>query len=334
MEDIYLPNIDEYKYSERHTFYRSEKLEISPEELEKINSFQRTSVSPVTIPPPPIPLDVIIDTDIGTDLDDSLALLYSLHLPNINILGITTMYGPSKLRASIAQKICDAYWAYHPEKPHFPIIAGASSSCGSHRSIFLGGHEGDGLFTPEEIEQISGSWKDPNKSKEFNQTSASEFINKTALEHPGLTIISIGIPTNIALALKSNPNLPSKIREIVLMGCGSYFTSTKKYQIGNYSPTSDLWDSSYNNSKYDPPFKLPADDREANQFLFTGHPIILFPNHNLSADTLASKILFDTPNLHIRIIAHAVTSKLWLEGDAITYLQNSAKEFFSEKQNM
>ena len=39
----------------------------------------------------------IIDTDIGTDFDDTLALYYALNLENLEILGITTNYGPISL---------------------------------------------------------------------------------------------------------------------------------------------------------------------------------------------------------------------------------------------
>ena len=54
-------------------------------------------------------IKIIIDTDLGTDWDDAMAIMYALNLPNIEILGITTNYGIPKLRAKVVQKIIDAY---------------------------------------------------------------------------------------------------------------------------------------------------------------------------------------------------------------------------------
>ena len=49
---------------------------------------------------------IILDTDIGSDVDDALALAMLLGCDSINLLGITTVYGDTKLRAQIAQHLC------------------------------------------------------------------------------------------------------------------------------------------------------------------------------------------------------------------------------------
>ena len=48
---------------------------------------------------------LILDTDIGTDVDDALALAVLLGSKDIDLLGITTVYGDTKLRAQIAMHL-------------------------------------------------------------------------------------------------------------------------------------------------------------------------------------------------------------------------------------
>ncbi len=50
---------------------------------------------------------VILDTDIGTDVDDALALSVLLGSQTVDLLGITTVYGDTQLRSKIAMYICD-----------------------------------------------------------------------------------------------------------------------------------------------------------------------------------------------------------------------------------
>ena len=50
---------------------------------------------------------VILDTDIGTDVDDALALAVLLGSNEVDLLGITTVYGDTKLRSKIAMHICE-----------------------------------------------------------------------------------------------------------------------------------------------------------------------------------------------------------------------------------
>ena len=47
---------------------------------------------------------VIFDTDIGTDVDDILALVLLAKAPELNLLGITTVYGDTNFRARIARR--------------------------------------------------------------------------------------------------------------------------------------------------------------------------------------------------------------------------------------
>ena len=183
----------EYKYYNRQMEYTTEPFEISPDEMNRINSVQPHPVSPYSPLSSPNKIKLIIDTDIGTDLDDSLALLYALRLNEIDLLGVTTNYGSSKLRAGIAEKIIKSHLQCRHINKEIPVIAGAESQIGSHRNIFLCGKEGVGIFSKEQIIKLA----DIHNLGKGYQYEAADFIAKTIMKYPNeVTIASIGIPTN------------------------------------------------------------------------------------------------------------------------------------------
>ena len=49
---------------------------------------------------------ILLDTDIGSDIDDCLALAYLLKEPDCEILGITTVSGEADKRAAMVDAIC------------------------------------------------------------------------------------------------------------------------------------------------------------------------------------------------------------------------------------
>ena len=64
---------------------------------------------------------IILDTDIGSDVDDALALATVLGSESVNLLGITTVYGDTKLRARIAHHLC------HIANKSIPVFAGVET---------------------------------------------------------------------------------------------------------------------------------------------------------------------------------------------------------------
>ncbi len=82
-------------------------------------------------------MNIIVDTDIGSDVDDIIALLYaSQHLP---IKCITTVHGCAAKRAQIAEKVV------HAIGKEIPIYAGSDKPFFSEE-IYLYGHEGHGIL--------------------------------------------------------------------------------------------------------------------------------------------------------------------------------------------
>jgi len=296
-----------YPYLQRKCPYTTESLEISPSERLEIQSLllssQKNYLSATKfssfLPDKLLkkPKKIIIDTDLGTDVDDVLALLMAIHLDkeDVIILAITTNYHPTLLRKRIIDEILQKAG---PPFDKIPVIAGPSALCGTHREYFHHGNEGLGLdLGKKDLEEL---WK-VNKSLE-----APEFIYKTCKENPGeITIVSIGIPTNLGLCAYINKDFQDLVGHIVVMGGGSLLTNDKRSSIKG----KNLLDLPQKTTQI---FSLKGETPEILGF----H---LFPNHNISGDTLASKFLFSC-KCPISVISHSITSRHWLEGLSIETL--------------
>jgi len=291
--EIYIPPLTDYKYFNKRMPYTMEEKEISEEEQKKISEIIPEKINLTCFPEiKESKIKVIIDTDLGTDWDDAMALMYALRIPKIEILGITTNYGIPKLRAKVIQKILDAYEKQNPGKNKIPVISGASRPLGTHRELMLYGHEGQPFFNSKELKE--------NIKMEFimnqEQENAAKFISEKIKENPNeIKIISIGIPTNIGLAIKNNPEIIPLIKEIIIMGCGS---SVEERTKKDFNPIEEIKN---------------------------GKIISLYPNHNISGDSLATKIIFDS-KIPIKIVSHTVSSKFWSEGNLIDFFRKKAKE--------
>ena len=109
--DIYIPPLTDYKYFNRRIPYTTEQKEITESEQKKISQLIPEKIEPTIFPDlvhNNSKIKIIIDTDLGTDWDDAMAIIYALKIPQIEILGITTNYGIPILRAKVVQKIIDA----------------------------------------------------------------------------------------------------------------------------------------------------------------------------------------------------------------------------------
>lgn len=84
----------------------------------------------------PRPYDALLDTDIGSDVDDALALGVLLGSPEVSLRGATTVYGDTLLRARLARRL--ASLAGHD----LTVVPGAAETL-SGREVWWAGHEGD-----------------------------------------------------------------------------------------------------------------------------------------------------------------------------------------------
>lgn len=144
---------------------------------------------------------VILDTDIGTDCDDALALSLCLLSPEIDLLGVTCVYGDVRLRARIARKVISLYG-----KKDVPVYEGMTRTIMNAKKIYWVGHEGKDVV-------------DEDDDYVPNEKSAVDFIIDTIMDSDKeVTIIAIGPLTNIAVAMIKEPRICDRVKEIITMG--------------------------------------------------------------------------------------------------------------------
>lgn len=148
-----------------------------------------------------MPLDVIVDTDIGSDIDDAYAVLLAISSPELNIKGITLVHADIDMRVKITRKLLKL-----AGREDMPVIGGEKYPIRRERPIIWGGHEGRGIDFSDVGSDL------PN-------TYAPEFIAQTAAEKPGeLLLITIGPLTNIGIAIRDYPQETARLKGIVCMG--------------------------------------------------------------------------------------------------------------------
>lgn len=144
------------------------------------------------------PHPVLLDTDIGSDVDDAMALALVLGTGDRYLVGITTVYGDTLLRARIARRY--ASLAGHRVRVH-PGIAEPLSG----REVWWAGHEGS-LHPDLGTEQV-----DP--------VPAVDALLAAASARPGaLDVVAIGPLTNIAAAIDRDPAFVGRVRCLYVMG--------------------------------------------------------------------------------------------------------------------
>jgi inosine-uridine nucleoside N-ribohydrolase len=147
------------------------------------------------VPPEKIP--ILVDTDIGTDIDDAFALALIVRSPELDLLGVTTVSGDTKARAQLAAKLL---WGSGFRR--VPVVAGEPGK-------------------PLPIEQTR--WAKDFRSSQLQTGGAVDFLDATLLRRAGkTTIVAIGPLSNIAALLQKDPAIAEKIEQIVLMGGSIY----------------------------------------------------------------------------------------------------------------
>ena len=138
---------------------------------------------------------VILDTDIGTDIDDAYALAALLHRPELELLGVTTVSSDARARARLAAKllsVAGGKWT------RVPVYAGISTAT-------------------QYMKQVE--WAAGFSSPSLHESGAIEFMRREINARPGkVTLIAVGELTNMAALLEAEPGIGKKIRAISLMG--------------------------------------------------------------------------------------------------------------------
>ena len=165
---------------------------------------------------------VLFDTDIG--IDDAMALLFLHHAPEVELAAITTGFG----NASVENTTRNALYVKDLFGLTAPVYAGAGEAIGprlgSGYPDFVHGQNGLGEIDIPEVRATAEA------------ESGAEGIVRHAKARPGeVTIVAVGRMTNLALALELCPELPSLVKEVIVMGGAFGFAGPQ----GNVSPVAE-----------------------------------------------------------------------------------------------
>lgn len=142
---------------------------------------------------------VLLDTDIGSDIDDALALAYLLAQPECELLGITTVSGAVEKRAMLASALCKVAGKAIPIFPgaELPLLGPTKQpEVPQHAALTRWEHDTD-----------------------FPRGEAIEFLRRTIRQHPGeVILLAIGPFTNIALLFATDLEIPALLKGLVVMG--------------------------------------------------------------------------------------------------------------------
>jgi len=143
-------------------------------------------------------MKVLLDTDIGSDIDDAICLAYLLAKPECELLGITTVSGEPEKRAMLASAICRAVGR------DIPIFPGAPQPL---------------LIPPHQplAQQATALEHWPHETR-FPAGQAVSFLRDTIRSYPGeVSLLAIGPMTNVALLFTLDPEIPRLLKGLYMM---------------------------------------------------------------------------------------------------------------------
>jgi purine nucleosidase len=140
------------------------------------------------------PEKVIIDTDIGDDIDDAFAIALALKSPELEILGVSTTFGDTEARAKIVDRLLG-----EAGRTDIPVLAGTpthTTNVMNQKRYGEGGHFAKAVH--------------PN---------AVDFILDQIRRYPGqITLIAIGPLMNVGALIDRDPQTFLKLKRVVMMG--------------------------------------------------------------------------------------------------------------------
>lgn len=158
-------------------------------------------------------IKIILDTDIGDDIDDAFALSIALNEPRCEFLGVTTVFRNSEKRAKMAKSLIKAF-----DKDvkvyagcDVPLIAKVDDLIPSEIKAREKLDEKGKYLIPQYLPLMDES--------DVEKEHAVDYIISTVHQYPHeVTIVAIGPLTNVAMAMRKDPDIIPLIKEIRIMG--------------------------------------------------------------------------------------------------------------------
>jgi inosine-uridine nucleoside N-ribohydrolase len=162
---------------------------------------------------------IIIDTDPG--IDDAMAIFYALAAPEIEVLGLTTVFGNVPVETATANALSLLEIAGRKDLPVAPGAARPLAMPYRGAVDFVHGADGQGNVNLP-----------PPSLRPLNR-SAADFIIDAVSSRPGeITLVTLGPLTNLAMVLLQRPKTAGEVRRVVAMGGNVYVP-------GNASPAGE-----------------------------------------------------------------------------------------------
>ena len=140
------------------------------------------------------PEKIIIDTDIGDDIDDAFAVALALRSPEVQILGVTTTFGDTETRARLADRLLS-----EAGRLEIPVAAGSP--------------------TPQKSTFTQRKYAEGGQSPPKTHQKAVDFILNQINRKPNqITLVCIGPLVNIGQLIDKDPAAFRKLKRIVMMG--------------------------------------------------------------------------------------------------------------------
>ncbi len=164
---------------------------------------------------------VILDTDIGTDIDDAWALGFVAQHKQFEVLGVTITDANTPARAKVACKLLHA-----AGRTDIPVAVGRVTPY------------------PKDRVDYQFFWAEDFTTYRPVATPAADFIVTQARKFPGqVTLLAVGPLQNVADALRLEPNLPKLLRKVVLMSGNVYGQANSKPVIAEWNVKVSIPDS-------------------------------------------------------------------------------------------
>jgi purine nucleosidase len=146
---------------------------------------------------------VLLDTDPGSDIDDAVCIAYLLANPDCDFMGIVTTTGEGEKRARIASSLCKIVDADVP--------------------IYVGAEEPFLIEQRQKTAWQAAALDKWDHNTDFPRCQALQFMRDTIRANPGeITLLGIAPFTNIGMLFTLDPELPSMLEQLIVMG-GRYY---------------------------------------------------------------------------------------------------------------